>query len=561
MTVNVLDQLHQQVRDAIENAIVQAGLAERESVPAFALEVPKEKAHGDLATNVAMQLTKLAKRNPRQIAEAVIANLDMAGASILAADIAGPGFINLRLNKNYLYPVIAEVMEAGDNYGRVANEQQPTVQVEFVSANPTGSLHLGHARGAAVGDALCNLLDFAGYKVTREYYINDAGNQVANLARSLEARYRQALGQEAAMPEDGYYGEDIVVFARELTEREGDRLLGLGEEERFSYFRDFGLKVELDKIKRDLGRFRVTFDVWQSERALYESGQVEQALEALRSLGQVYEEDGAVWLSTMQYGDDKNRVLVKNDGSYTYLTPDIAYHRYKYARGFDKMINIWGADHHGYIPRVKAAMEALGNDPGKLSVLIAQMVSLYKDGEKVKMSKRTGKAVTMEDLMDEVGVDAIRYFFTMRSMDSHLDFDMDLAISTSNDNPVYYVQYAHARICSIFRQAGEQGIEVNLADLSGIDLSLLASEAEFDLIRKLGELPLEVAEAASLYAPHRLIRYVYELASQFHSYYKAERVLVEDAAITSAKLALLGAVRIVIANALRLVGVSAPERM
>ncbi len=463
MKTNVIEQLNQKVKEAIADAVVAAGLVTREELPVFVLEVPKEKSHGDLASNAAMQLTKLAKKNPRQIAEAIIANLDTEKASIQSAEIAGPGFINFRIDRSYLYPVIAEVVSQGEEYGRIDSGSGQRVQVEFVSANPTGSLHLGHARGAAVGDALCNVLDFAGYNVTREYYINDAGNQVANLARSIEARYKQALGQDTAMPEDGYHGEDIVGFAKALVESRGRRLLSLSDEERFNYFREYGLERELDKIKRDLKAFRVEFDVWYSETALYKSGQVEQGLEALRASGHVYEEEGATWLSTTTFGDDKNRVLVKNDGSYTYLTPDIAYHRDKYGRGFDRMINIWGADHHGYIPRVKAAMEALGNDPKKLTVLIAQMVSLFQNGEKMKMSKRTGKAVTMEDLMEEVGVDAIRYFFTMRSMDSHLDFDMDLAVSTSNENPVFYVQYAHARICSIFRQAEEQGIELSPA--------------------------------------------------------------------------------------------------
>ncbi|WP_435168251.1 arginine--tRNA ligase [Paenibacillus glycanilyticus] len=559
MSTNVLEQMYEKVKEAIADAAVTGGLAAREELPAFVLEVPKDKAHGDLATNAAMQLTKLAKKNPRQIAETIIANLNGEKFGIQSAEIAGPGFINFRMDKSYLYSVIGEITSAGDNYGRTNEGSGQRVEVEFVSANPTGNLHLGHARGAAVGDALCNVLDFAGYEVTREYYINDAGNQVNNLARSIEARYRQALGQDAEMPEDGYHGEDIVGFGKLLAEEKGDSLLSLSDEERFAYFRQYGLEKELDKIKRDLGRFRVNFDIWYSETSLYESGRVEKALEALKAKGQVYEEEGATWLSTMPYGDDKNRVLVKNDGSYTYLTPDIAYHQDKFSRGYDRMINIWGADHHGYIPRVKAAMAALGNDPEKLVVLIAQMVSLFQDGEKVKMSKRTGKAVTMQDLMDEVGVDAIRYFFTMRSMDSHLDFDMDLAISTSNENPVFYVQYAHARICSIFRQAEEQNVA--LLPIGDIDFGKLSSEAEFDLLRKLGELPQEVSEAAAQYAPHRLIRYVYELASQFHSYYKAERVITEDAAQTQARIALLGAVRIVIANTLRLVGVSAPERM
>lgn len=559
MSTYALERLYGQVKAAIAEAAVAAGLAEESQLPEFVLEVPKDKAHGDLATNAAMQLTKIARKNPRQIAEAILANLNKEKASILSAEIAGPGFINFRLDKSYLYSVIGEVLERGADYGRVNAGQGSKVQVEFVSANPTGSLHLGHARGAAVGDALCNLLDFAGYDVTREYYINDAGKQVANLAASIEARYRQALGQSAEMPEDGYYGEDIVGFAKELTEKEGDRLLSLSDEERFQFFRGYGLERELDKIKRDLGRFGVEFDVWFSETSLYENKRVEAALDALRAQGHVYEQDGAVWLNTTAFGDDKDRVLVKNDGSYTYLTPDIAYHMDKYGRGFDKMINIWGADHHGYIPRMKAAMSALGNDAEKLTVLIAQMVSLFQNGEKVKMSKRTGKAITVEDLMDEVGVDAIRYFFTMRSMDSHLDFDMDLAVSTSNENPVYYVQYAYARICSIFRQAEEQGIA--LAPVAEAPLAKLTAEHELDLLRKMGELPETIAVAAASYAPHQMIRYVYELAALFHSYYRAERVITEDAEQSQARLQLLAALRVVLGSCLKLVGVSAPEKM
>lgn len=559
MTLNPLEQVNQNLKEAIFEAINAAGLAAGEEIPAVVLEVPKDKAHGDLATNAAMQLTRIAKRNPRQIAEAIIEHLDHDKAGIVKAEIAGPGFINFTLSKSYLFPIIEQVYRQGEDYGRTDKGAGQKIQMEFVSANPTGSLHLGHARGAAVGDALCNVLDFAGYKVTREYYINDAGNQVVNLCKSIEARYLQELGQDAEMPEDGYYGEDIKGFAKELVAEQGDALMSMSPEERTQFLRKYGLNKELDKIKRDLGRFRVSFDEWFSETSLYADGQVEAALNELRSKGMTFEQEGATWLKTTPYGDDKDRVLVKNDGTYTYLTPDIAYHRNKYDRGYDRMINIWGADHHGYIPRVKAAMQALGKDPEKLTVLIAQMVSLFQDGEKVKMSKRTGKAVTMVDLMDEVGVDAIRYFFTMRSMDSHLDFDMDLAISTSNENPVYYVQYAHARICSIFRQAEEQGISLPTPD--SVNLNKLTSEHEYDLLRKIGELPEEIGIAADNFAPHRLVRYVYELAAQLHSYYRAERVITEDSEQTAARLALLGAVRTTLANVLRLIGVSAPERM
>ncbi|MDR6885471.1 arginine--tRNA ligase [Bacillus sp. 3255] len=557
--MDVLNEVKIIVKQAIAEAVAAAGIVEAEQVPEIILEVPKEKSHGDFATNIAMQLTRIAKTNPRQIAEKIIANLQKEKANIAEAEIAGPGFINFRMNRVYLYAVIADVQKQGERYGARNVGQGLKVQVEFVSANPTGSLHLGHARGAAVGDVLCNVLDLAGYDVSREYYINDAGNQVVNLAKSIEARYLQALGQDAVMPEDGYFGDDIKGFAAELAAEEGDRLLSLPEDERRAYFRSYGLKKELDKIKRDLGRFGVRFDNWFSETSIYEDNLIPPVLQELRDNGHIYEEDGATWLNTTPLGDDKNRVLIKNDGSFTYLTPDIAYHRNKFGRGFDRLINIWGADHHGYIPRMKAAMTALGFEADRLVVLIAQMVSLFQNGEKVKMSKRTGKAVTMEDLMDEVGVDPIRYFFAMRSMDSHLDFDMDLAVSQSNENPVYYVQYAHARICSIFRQAEEQGIQV--LPLEQVDLNQLSSEAEFDLLRKIGELPEEIAIAADQYAPHRMIRYVYELASQFHSYYRGHYVITDDAVLTQARLALLGALRTTLANTLRVVGVSAPERM
>lgn len=558
MSNYVLDELYNTIKEEIKHAVLKAGLVEESELPEFVLEVPKDKTHGDLATNTAMQLTKIAKKNPRLIAETIIEHLDLSAASIESATIAGPGFINFVMNKAYLHRVINQVLEAKESYGRTQDGANQAIEVEFVSANPTGSLHLGHARGAAVGDALCNVLDFAGYSVTREYYINDAGKQIENLALSIEARYLQQLGQEAAMPEDGYYGEDIVGFAKQLVAEKQDTLLQLEGEEKFAFYRQYGLERELDKIKRDLAKFRVNFDIWYSETSLYEDGKVTAALDKLKNSGYMYEEDGATWLRTTEFGDDKNRVLVKNDGSYTYLTPDIAYHLEKYSRGYDRMINIWGADHHGYIPRMKAAMDALGNDSNKLTVLIAQMVSLFQNGEKVKMSKRTGKAVTMQDLMEEVGVDAIRYFFTMRSMDSHLDFDMDLAVSTSNENPVFYVQYAHARICSVLRQAADQGVTF---DLAKADLTKLVHEQEYVLLRKLGELPQEISEAASGYAPHRLIRYVYELASEFHSYYRAEKVITDNHELTQARLALIISVKQVLVNVLTLVGVSAPERM
>lgn len=556
--MSVVEQTKSKIIEQIKQAVVAAGIVEAEQIPDFALELPKDKQHGDYATNVAMQLTRIARRNPRQIAEEIIASFDKQAASISKIEIAGPGFINFYMNNSYLTGVIDQVIEAGEAYGRTDSGKAKKVQVEFVSANPTGSLHLGHARGAAFGDALCNVLDMAGYDVSREYYINDAGNQIVNLARSLEARYFQVLGQDTEMPEDGYYGQDIIDFGKELAEKDGDKYAKMSPDERFVFFRNWGRDKELEKIKVDLADFRVKFDEWFSETSLYETGAVEKIVETLREKGYVYDKDGATWLRSTDFGDDKDRVLIKQDGTYTYLTPDIAYHENKFSRGFEQLINIWGADHHGYIPRMKAAMQCLGYEADQLVVLINQMVSLYQGGEKVKMSKRTGKAVTMRDLMEEVGTDATRYFFAMRSQDAHLDFDMDLAVSKSNENPVFYVQYAHARICSIFRQADEQGIAL---DIAKADFSRIESEKEIDLLKHLGEFPEEVAGAAEVLAPHRVVRYVHELASLLHSFYNAERVITEDEGLTHARLALMKAVQITIVNALRLIGVSAPERM
>ncbi|MCM3714222.1 arginine--tRNA ligase [Alkalihalobacillus oceani] len=556
--MNSVEQIKQRLKEEIIKAVVEAGLAPEEQIPEVILESPKEKAHGDYASNMAMQLTRIAKKAPRVIAEELVGKLNYQAAAIEKVEIAGPGFINFFMDNRYLREVVPAVLKAGDTYGQTNVGGGSRIQVEFVSANPTGTLHLGHARGAAVGDALCNILAKAGYDVEREYYINDAGNQIDNLTLSLEARYYQALGLEKDMPEDGYRGQDIIDFGKQLAEEYGDKFVHVSEEERHAFLRQYGLEKELDKIKQDLREYRVEFDNWFSETSLYESGKVEEALEVLKHKGKTYEQDGATWFRTTEYGDDKDRVLIKNDGSYTYLTPDIAYHQDKMKRGFDKLINIWGADHHGYIARMKAAIQALGYEAEQLEVQIIQMVSLYQGGEKVKMSKRTGKAVTLRDLMEEVGIDATRYFFAMRSADTQLDFDMDLAVSTSNENPVYYVQYAHARVCSMLRQGAEAGFTFDEAT----DLSVLNSEKAYDLLKAIGDFPLVVAEAAEKQIPHRITNYVHELASTLHSFYNAERVIdADNAEATSARLALMKATQITIKNALTLVGVSAPEKM
>ncbi len=555
--MNAVEQIQQEVKVALRAAVIAAEIVEETAIPEIMLETPKSKDNGDYATNIAMQLTKLAKKPPRAIAEAILEHLDISGTSIESIDIAGPGFMNIKMKTDYLGDIVKTVLEQGENYGRSTAGANEKIQVEFVSANPTGDLHLGHARGASLGDSLCNVLDFAGYDVAREYYINDAGNQINNLAYSIEARYFQALGLDKEMPEGGYHGKDIIGIGEELAKEFGDRFVNVSEQERFDYFRKHGLDFELAKLKKDLADFRVSFDVWFSETSLYENGKIDVALEKLRANGHVFEEDGATWFRSTTFGDDKDRVLIKNDGTYTYLLPDIAYHEDKLFRGFDKLINIWGADHHGYIPRMKAAIEALGYGRDTLEVSVAQMVQLYKDGEKFKMSKRTGKAVTLRELVEEVGLDAVRYFFAMRSGDSQMDFDLDLAISQSNENPVYYAQYAHARISSILRQADETELAASIANVS-----LLQAEKELELLKKIGDFPKVISGAAKLRIPHRVATYIQELAATFHSFYNAEKVLdPANRDLSEARLALITATRTTIANALKLIGVSAPEKM
>ncbi|MCY8533981.1 arginine--tRNA ligase [Bacillus vallismortis] len=556
--MNIAEQMKDVLKEEIKAAVLKAGLAEESQIPNVVLETPKDKTHGDYSTNMAMQLARVAKKAPRQIAEEIVAHFDKGKASIEKLDIAGPGFINFYMNNHYLTKLIPSVLKAGEAYGETNIGNGERVQVEFVSANPTGDLHLGHARGAAVGDSLCNVLSKAGYDVSREYYINDAGNQINNLALSVEVRYFEALGLEKPMPEDGYRGEDIIAIGKRLAEEYGDRFVNEDESERLAFFREYGLKYELEKLRKDLENFRVPFDVWYSETSLYQNGKIDKALEAIREKGHVYEEEGATWFRSTTFGDDKDRVLIKKDGTYTYLLPDIAYHKDKLDRGFDKLINVWGADHHGYIPRMKAAIEALGYEKGTLEVEIIQLVHLYKNGEKMKMSKRTGKAVTMRDLIEEVGLDAVRYFFAMRSADTHMDFDLDLAVSTSNENPVYYAQYAHARICSMLRQGEEQGLKP-AADL---DFSHVQSEKEYDLLKTIGGFPEAVAEAAEKRIPHRVTNYIYDLASALHSFYNAEKVIdPENEEKSRERLALMKATQITLNNALQLIGVSAPEKM
>ncbi|EGQ0323401.1 arginine--tRNA ligase [Staphylococcus pseudintermedius] len=552
--MNIIDQVKQTLIQEIEKSIQQANIVE--SIPEIKIEIPKDTKNGDYATNIAMVLTKLAKRNPREIAQLIVDHLDTEAAHVKKIDIAGPGFINFYLDSSYLNAVIDQALELDTQFGRVAESKNKKILVEYVSANPTGDLHIGHARNAAVGDTLCNILDAAGYDVTREYYINDAGNQITNLAKSIEARYLQHSGQKAEMPADGYHGQDIKNIGADLAKKQPN-LMDLSDDERLKTFRQLGVDYEMAKLKQDLADFNIHFDNWFSETSLYEKGEIKAVLERMKENGYTYEQDGATWLRTTDFKDDKDRVLIKKDGTYTYFLPDIAYHYDKFQRGNDNLINLFGADHHGYINRLKASLETFGVDSDRLEIQIMQMVRLMQDGEEVKMSKRTGNAITLREIMDEVGIDAARYFLTMRSADTHFDFDMALAKEQSQDNPVYYAQYAHARICSILRQAEAQGYQVEKA----ADYQTITNDKAIELLKKVAEFEPMIEGAAEARAPHRVTNYIQDLAAHFHKFYNAEKVLTEDQAKTKAHLALIDAVRITLRNALQLVGVTAPEQM
>ncbi|WP_330994916.1 arginine--tRNA ligase [Staphylococcus pseudintermedius] len=552
--MNIIDQVKQTLIQEIEKSIQQANIVE--SIPEIKIEIPKDTKNGDYATNIAMVLTKLAKRTPREIAQLIVDHLDTEAAHVKKIDIAGPGFINFYLDSSYLNAVIDQALELDTQFGRVAESKNKKILVEYVSANPTGDLHIGHARNAAVGDTLCNILDAAGYDVTREYYINDAGNQITNLAKSIEARYLQHLGQKAEMPADGYHGQDIKNIGADLAKKQPN-LMDLSDDERLKTFRQLGVDYEMAKLKQDLADFNIHFDNWFSETSLYEKGEIKAVLERMKENGYTYEQDGATWLRTTDFKDDKDRVLIKKDGTYTYFLPDIAYHYDKFQRGNDNLINLFGADHHGYINRLKASLETFGVDSDRLEIQIMQMVRLMQDGEEVKMSKRTGNAITLREIMDEVGIDGARYFLTMRSADTHFDFDMALAKEQSQDNPVYYAQYAHARICSILRQAEAQGYQVE----KGADYQTITNDKAIELLKKVAEFEPMIEGAAEARAPHRVTNYIQDLAAHFHKFYNAEKVLTEDQAKTKAHLALIDAVRITLRNALQLVGVTAPEQM
>ena len=563
--INLIETAKNQIEQSVQEAIKKAtdlNLLPEIRMDEVEIEVPRDKQHGDFATNIAMHITRQAKKAPRMIADILIKNMDLENTHIEKVEVAGPGFINFYLKKDWSYEVIPAIEKYGTNYGKINIGQGQKVMVEFVSANPTGPMHMGNARGGALGDCLASVLDWAGYDVTREFYINDAGNQIEKFGKSLEARYIQLLkGEEAfPFPEDGYHGEDIIDNMRDFISQEGDKYLTVDSEERKKVFVKFALQKNIAQLKKDLEDYGIHYDIWFHESSLYESNEVQETISYLTEKGYTYQDDDALWFKATKFGAEKDVVLVRNNGIPTYFAADIAYHRNKFIkRGFDRVIDIWGADHHGHVARMKGAMQAIGCDPDKLDIIIMQLVRLLRNGEVARMSKRTGRSVTLSDLLEETGKDAARFFFNMRQAGSHLDFDLDLAVSQTNENPVYYVQYAHARICSIIRLLKDEGISVPPAD--NTNLTLLKEKEEFDLLNKLAALPEEIKTAALTMEPSRMTRYVLDLASLFHSFYNACRVKVEDEQLMYARLKLVDSVRIVIKNVLSMLGISAPEKM
>jgi arginyl-tRNA synthetase len=525
---------------------------------AFVLERPREEAHGDWATNLAMVVAKAQRQKPRDVAAKVIAELALPAGVVAKTEIAGPGFINFWLGKDQLANDLATIIAAGERYGRHTFGAGRKVNIEFVSANPTGPLHVGHGRGAALGDGIAALLEWTGHAVTREFYINDAGVQIDKLARSLWARVQEAAGRKGQIPEGGYHGVYLAEAAAKILEQEGKGFADLPEADGVTTCRALALRMMREEQDGDLREFGVVFQVMTSEQALYDGGKVEAGLRLLAGRKLTFEQDGALWLRTTEFGDDKDRVLRKSDGSLTYLVPDIAYHIDKHERGFDQAIDVWGADHHGYIPRMRAVLRALGYPDGFFDVALVQLVKVVRGGDEVKMSKRSGEFVTLRDLFEEVGVDAARYFFLMRRGESHLIFDVDLAKSQTDENPVFYVQMAHARMSGIFRVAGREPASVVAA---GTDITALAAPQDQDLLKKLTAFPELVAGAARAREPHRITAYLEELARLAHNWYHHCRVLGEAPAVESARLALARATRIVLANGLALLGLSAPDRM
>ena len=553
------EELKQLLERAVESIAKEAGQELPEGFM-VRLERPRQAGHGDWATNIAMQLAKPFGMKPRELADKLIDKVPL-GEIVEKAEVAGPGFINFTLASNWITEAIKSTIAQNVNYGRVNSGEGRRIQVEFVSANPTGPLHMGHGRGAAVGDITASILDFAGWDVEREYYINDAGLQMELLGKSAQSRYFEALGRgdEAPMPEDGYHGEYMTDIARSFVDKYGEEPAKKPLEETVEFFSVETGKIVTEMIRKDLEEFGVTFDVWFSEKSLYDNGQVEPAMEELKKRDYAYEEEGALWFRSTLFGDDKDRVLIRTNGVPTYFTSDVAYLKNKYDRNFEKLIYVWGADHHGYVPRLKSVNKAFGHPDDAVDVLLIQMVNLLRDGKPVQMSKRAGTIITLREIMDEVGVDATRFFFVMRRCDSTLDFDLELAKKATSENPVFYVQYAHARICSIYRELEERG--VTLPGIEEFDVSLITDQSEINLAKAISRLPEEVAKSADEFAPHRIAYYATELAEAFHSFYNSQRILGVDEPVMKTRILLMEAAKITLKNVLGLLGVSAPEKM
>ncbi len=537
----------------------EKGLLTECALPFIEVELPRENAHGDYATNLAMMLASTQKRNPRKIAEHIIDALDDAEGILESVEIAGPGFINFFIKKEFWTTLLKDVDELAERYGASTLGQGEKIQVEFVSANPTGPLHIGHARGAVIGDVIARILEVSGYNVSREYYINDAGNQMNMLGRSVYYRLRTLRGETIEFPSDCYQGEYITDLAKEIIHMQGDALQEKSKDELIPFLTDYAAASILEGIKEDLQAFGIVFDCYFSEKKLYKDKGIARLLENLQQAGFIYKEGSTLWFRTTDFGDEKDRVVVRENGEPTYFAADIGYHKNKYERGFTKVIDIWGADHHGYIPRMYAGIQAIGKSKNALDVVLVQLVNLLRDGVPVAMSTRAGEFVTLREVIDEVGKDAARYNFLMRRSNSHLDFDLELAKRQSNENPVYYVQYAHARIASIMRMAEERGYPV--PSYGEVDLGLLTLEEEHTLVKAIDQFPELIEASARTLEPHRIPFYINDLASVFHSYYNKNRVISDDGALTTARLFLVKTVGIVLKNALGMLGVSAPERM
>lgn len=554
--MNIIYNIRTQIEKVVKDACTKAGF----DVNEVEIEIPADRKNGDFSVNTAMKLTKIQKRAPRDIAAEIVGAIDTESTYIDHVEIAGPGFINFYLNGNWRYDGLAAVLEEGENFGRTDIGRGKKVMVEFVSANPTGPMHMGNARGGALGDTLANALSWAGFDVTKEFYVNDAGAQIEKFANSLEARYIQQLKGEDAVEfsEDWYQGDDIKEHAKNFIAINGDKYLECDSQTRKDALVKYALELNVQGLVDGLAKYRIFYDVWFRESTIHANGEVAQTIEDLKKSGITYEKDGALWIKTTLFGSEKDEVLIRANGIPTYFAVDIAYHKNKFAvRNFDKVINVWGADHHGHVARMKGAMDAIGIDSSKLEIVIMQLVRLMRNGEVARMSKRTGKMITMNDLIDEIGVDAARFFFNLRQAGSHLDFDLDLAIAQNSDNPVFYVQYAHARICSIIRTLEEEGIKLN----GKADFSLLTDPSEIALAEKIISLPDEINQVAETLEPSRLTRYVLDLAALFHSFYNSCKVNNPDKDLTQSRLALVTATRTVIRNVFEILKISAPEKM